>query len=179
MCLLSAKHSSHLPRRTHCNMLFQTTRASWGSDWLSGRRYCSCPSVKITAQNIQLEMQRRKRDGICGQARSFCPVLFTAGLCDRAFHLLPSPPAFSVARGSEADLSTGASRGPGVRNVAASPPAKKTPENGRTLINCLTMHLSSCSQRVVQDQLCQHHLVPPKSTESKTLGVGPSVPTHS
>lgn len=52
-----------------------------------------------------------------------------------------------------ADVSPGPSRGPGVTNC--------------------------CSQRVALDQLPQHHLVPPNYTESKTLGVGPSVPIHS
>lgn len=109
--------------------------------WLPAENHC----LKHAARDAE----GKPRDRICGQAHSSRPVLFSAGLYDRACHLLPSPPPTLLARGSGADVSMGPSRSPGVRNVAA--PGNTPPENGRTLINRLLMHLNSCSQRLVQD----------------------------
>lgn len=111
--LLSVKYSFLLlPDSTNYNVLFQAPVPPEILIALSGRGCCSCPLVKITAANIQPEMQRRNREtGSVDQPSAF-------GLCcsDRAPHtsclLLPH----SVARGRGAEVSTGPSRGPRVRN---------------------------------------------------------------
>lgn len=113
---------------------------------LPGRGYCFGPLVKITARNIQAEMKRRRQQiGPVDKPPAFglCWVL---PACRRAFRLPLSPPPTFVARGRGADVSTGPTRGAGVRDF--------------------------CSQRVVQNQLRHRHLVPPNYTESRTLGVG-------
>lgn len=90
MSLLSVKYSFRLlPNSTNYNVLFQAPVPPEILINLSGRGYCTCPLVTITAANIQPEMQRRNREtGSVDQPSAF-------GLCcsDRAPHLLPSPPA--------------------------------------------------------------------------------------
>lgn len=145
MSLLSVVRASHLlPRSTHYNTLLRVTCASWGSAGFSGRGYCFWPLVKITAQNIQPEMKRRKQEiGSVDKPTAFdlCCLLQA---CRRAFRL---PPLAGILLplllwpGAVGWCFTGPSRGPGVRNC--------------------------CSQRMVQDQLRQHHLVPPNYTEFK------------
>lgn len=74
---------------------------------LSGRGYCLCPLVKITAQNIQPEMKRRKQKiGSEDKPTAFGPCCLLQA-CRRAFRLPLSPPPALVARGSGAGVSTG------------------------------------------------------------------------